>query len=134
MPKKQKEVAPTKVVREPVQPYDEAGLLWSEVGAAPIQVIPFAPPRFDVGDVKALEYLDAQGYVVFKNVATAEEIAKAEDVFWESGKMKPGHASLQPGQGLSQMIQQGTQPSCGTFEVYLKSKKLLPLYGMMTIY
>eukprot|EP00755_Sulcionema_specki_P003236 Sspe_Gene.27335::Locus_11716_Transcript_2_2_Confidence_0.667_Length_1138::g.27335::m.27335 len=41
------------------------------------------PPRFAYDDPDAYNYLDEHGYVVIKDVANAEELARAEDLLWE---------------------------------------------------
>jgi Phytanoyl-CoA dioxygenase (PhyH) len=43
----------------------------------------FTPPRFEIDDEKALEYLNNNGYVVFGNVLNNTEIQSAIDLFWD---------------------------------------------------
>lgn len=45
--------------------------------------VPYTPPKFDVDDPKAVEYLDVNGYVVFKGVATQDEVVRARALFWD---------------------------------------------------
>lgn len=45
--------------------------------------IPFSPPRFDIDNPSALEYLKTEGYVVFKNVLPVEEIETGKDLMWK---------------------------------------------------
>eukprot|EP01111_Echinosteliopsis_oligospora_P011316 TRINITY_DN3708_c0_g1_i1.p1 TRINITY_DN3708_c0_g1~~TRINITY_DN3708_c0_g1_i1.p1 ORF type:complete len:423 (-),score=99.52 TRINITY_DN3708_c0_g1_i1:50-1246(-) len=44
---------------------------------------PYVPPKFEPNDPAALEYLDRKGYVVFKNIATQEEVETAITLFWD---------------------------------------------------
>jgi len=41
------------------------------------------PPKFSHDDPAALDYLTENGYVVYKNMATTEELNKAVDLFWQ---------------------------------------------------
>lgn len=44
---------------------------------------PTEVPRFDVDDPKGYKYLEENGYVVFKEVATEEEIKKGRSLAWD---------------------------------------------------
>jgi len=52
--------------------------------------IPYEPPKFEVDDPKAAEYLEEFGYVVFKDVATEAEVIKARDLFWDFAEQAQG--------------------------------------------
>lgn len=45
--------------------------------------VPFAPPRFEVGDPSALDYFKAEGYVVFKDIISTEEIETGKTLMWK---------------------------------------------------
>eukprot|EP01125_Pyxidicula_operculata_P020424 TRINITY_DN753_c0_g1_i2.p1 TRINITY_DN753_c0_g1~~TRINITY_DN753_c0_g1_i2.p1 ORF type:complete len:331 (+),score=76.77 TRINITY_DN753_c0_g1_i2:30-1022(+) len=47
------------------------------------QSIPTVVPRFEIDDPKGLEYLEENGYVVFSNVATHEEVEKGKSLAWD---------------------------------------------------
>ena len=40
------------------------------------------PPRFEAGDKAAEAFFHENGSAVFKNVATADELKRGEDLFW----------------------------------------------------
>ncbi len=48
-----------------------------------VKIIPTDSPKFDPGDAEASKYLEANGYVVFRQVATDEEVKIAIDLFWK---------------------------------------------------
>jgi hypothetical protein len=52
--------------------------------------VPFTPPKFDIKDPAAKEYLKEHGYVVFKNVANEQEIAHARSLFWDFVELVKG--------------------------------------------
>lgn len=53
------------------------------LGELDYEPIPHTPPKFAFDDPAAKEYLDEQGYVVFKSVANEEEINQAKSLFWD---------------------------------------------------
>jgi len=57
--------------------------------------VPYEPPKFEVGDPAALQYLDEFGYVVFKNVATEEEVIQARNLFWDFAEDVKGFEGTQ---------------------------------------
>jgi len=48
-----------------------------------VTVVPFTPPKFEVNDPDAYKYLEENGYVVFKNVATKQELEHGYELFWK---------------------------------------------------
>lgn len=50
---------------------------------ATVKVVPTDPPKFDVGDPTAAKYLEENGYVVFRQVATPEEVVNGINLFWK---------------------------------------------------
>jgi hypothetical protein len=48
-----------------------------------LDVTAFSPPRFDYDDAAGDQYLKENGYVVYKNAATPDEISKAHGLFWD---------------------------------------------------
>jgi len=54
----------------------------TKVAGKPVTIKPFTPPRFEVDDPAALEYLEENGYVVFKNIATDAETQTGIEIFW----------------------------------------------------
>jgi hypothetical protein len=46
-------------------------------------IVPIQTERFEFDDKKAFDYLKEYGFVVFKNIATKEEISTATDLFWD---------------------------------------------------
>jgi len=66
------------------EPYDREGRLWGEVGDGPVEILPYSPPKFPEMDHTALEYLQQNGYVVLSGMASPDQIAEAEDIFWAS--------------------------------------------------
>jgi len=47
------------------------------------KAVPKIVPRFDLDDVAALQYLDDNGIVVFKNIASPQEVQKGLDLAWD---------------------------------------------------
>jgi len=45
--------------------------------------VPTVVPRFDLDDAEGLKYLDENGYVVFKDIATPEELEKGKQLAWD---------------------------------------------------
>eukprot|EP00026_Physarum_polycephalum_P011280 Phypoly_transcript_11487.p1 GENE.Phypoly_transcript_11487~~Phypoly_transcript_11487.p1 ORF type:complete len:361 (+),score=62.25 Phypoly_transcript_11487:73-1155(+) len=54
------------------------------VGGKKVNLEPLHPQKFACDDPKALEYLNEHGYVVFKDVATKEEVEELTNLFWEN--------------------------------------------------
>jgi hypothetical protein len=52
-------------------------------GGKPVEVVPFQPPKFEATDPAAFKYLDDHGYVVFRNIATQEELQQGKELFWK---------------------------------------------------
>lgn len=48
-----------------------------------VNVTSVTPPKFDVSDPAAYQYLEDNGYVVFTKVATPEELAQGYELFWK---------------------------------------------------
>ncbi len=48
-----------------------------------VKIIPTDSPKFSPGDAEASKYLEANGYVVFHQVATEQEVKTAIDLFWK---------------------------------------------------
>jgi len=47
------------------------------------KIIPTIAPRFDVNDEEGLNYLEQNGYVVFKDIANQEELEKGRGLAWD---------------------------------------------------
>lgn len=65
-----------------------------KVGDRNIDLTPINPEKFTSDDPKAAEFLEEHGYVVFKDVASKQEVAELMEMFWEhltiesNGRMK----------------------------------------------
>lgn len=48
-----------------------------------VKTVPTDPPKFDAGDPAAAKYLEENGYVVFRNLASPEEVTHGINLFWK---------------------------------------------------
>jgi len=61
-----------------------ANYLKLKVGTTEVDLHTVSPDKFACDDPKARDYLAEHGYVVFKDVATKEEIKELFELFWEN--------------------------------------------------
>lgn len=60
-----------------------AGGALVNAGGRKVEVKDFTPPKFDVNDPAGYQYLEDNGYAVFKDVATKEELDHGYELFWK---------------------------------------------------
>lgn len=54
------------------------------VGTKDIVLQPVSPEKFESDDPKARDYLNEHGYVVFKGVASSEDVSHLKELFWQN--------------------------------------------------
>lgn len=99
----------------------------------PFTISEFESPRFDVDDLKFLEYLEEYGYVVIKGVASASDVAAAHDALWEFLQPACGMKKEDPSTWTDFKFHQIGSPDMGILHsnginhsAYLWKARLLP--------